>query len=178
MKTIAAAIFGIIAMAGAADAKTLVAYYSRSGNTAAVADIIKNSTGADIFEIKTADENHYPAEYRTTTEVEKNEINSNKFPPIASTPDMTEYDTVFIGTPCWWGTMAGPVHTFLDTVNMSGKTIIPFNTHEGSGAGNVHTDIEKLTPNATHKTGIAIWGTDTSNASDAINKWLTEIGIK
>ena len=178
MKQIAAAIFGMVAMVGAADAKTLVAYYSRSGNTGAVADIIKNATGADIFEIKTADANHYPTEYRATTETAKNEINSATFPAIVTTPDMTEYDTVFIGTPCWWGTMAGPVHTFLSQVDMSGKTVIPFNTHEGSGVGSVHSDIEKLTPNSTHKTGIAIWGNDASDAGDTINKWLTEIGIK
>lgn len=178
MKTIATIIFGAIAMVGTADARTLVAYYSRSGNTATVADIIKNATDADIFEIKTADANHYPNEYRATTEMAQAEITNGTYPEIAGTPDVAQYDTVFIGTPCWWGTMAGPVHTFLSQVDLSDKTVIPFNTHGGSGAGTVHSDIEKLTPNATHKTGIAIYGTDAANSGDTIDTWLGQIGVK
>lgn len=178
MKAIAAIIVGALTMAGAADAKTLVAYYSRSGNTSAVAEIIKTATGADTFEIKTSDPNHYPTEYRATTEMAQNENNSGSFPAIAATPDMTEYDTVFVGTPCWWGTVAGPVHTFLAEVDLSGKTVIPFNTHEGSGAGNVHSDIEKLTPNSAHKKGIAIRGSSASDSGNSIDTWLSEIKAK
>ena len=178
MKKFATFLLGVITMIGATDAKTLVAYYSRSGNTRAVAEIIQNATGADIFEIKTADANHYPDEYRATTDMAQSEIENGNFPDIATTPDVTEYDTIFVGTPCWWGTMAGPVHTFLKTADTSGKTIIPFNTHGGSGAGTVHTDIENLTPNANHKRGIAIYGSGAENAGDEIAQWLTEIDVK
>ncbi|MDE5615412.1 MAG: NAD(P)H-dependent oxidoreductase [Alphaproteobacteria bacterium] len=168
---------GLLAGVASADAKTLVAYYSRSGNTGTVAEIIKNATGADIFEITTLDANHYPAEYRPATEVAKAEIENGEYPAIASVPDMTQYDTVFVGTPCWWGTMAGPVHTFLTTADLSGKTVVPFNTHEGSGAGTVHADIEKLTPNSAHKTGIAIRGSVAADAGGTVGNWLTEIGL-
>ena len=159
-----------------ADAKTLVAYYSRTGNTATVAKMISDALNADIFEIKTADENWYPSEYQATTEQAQQEIRDGKFPPINAAPDMSEYDTVFVGTPIWWGTVSGPVHTFLTTVDLSGKTVIPFNTHAGSGRGNVHTDIATLTPNSEHKTGIAIVGSDADNAADSVNAWLREIG--
>ncbi len=162
----------------AADAKSLVTYYSRSGNTRAVAEIIKNATDADIFEIQTSDPNHYPAEYSAAVTAAEAEKNSGKYPAIAATPYMVQYDTVFVGTPCWWGTMAGPVHSFLTTVDLSGKTVVPFNTHEGSGAGTVHTDVEQLTPNSTHKVGIAIRGSMARDATADVNKWLDEIGLK
>ncbi len=177
MKKITLALFGLVAMlAGGADAKTLVAYYSRSGNTQTIAEMIRDATSADIFEITTADANHYPDEYRPATVVAKEEIESGNSPAIAATPDMSQYDTVFVGSPCWWGTMAGPVHTFLTTTDMSGKTVVPFNTHEGSGAGSVHTDIEKLTPQSAHKNGIAIRGSEASSSRDTINAWVKEIG--
>jgi len=161
-----------------ADAKTLVAYYSRSGNTRAVAEIIQQKTGADIFEIKTADANHYPAEYSEAIKMAEAEKDSGNYPAINSTPDMTQYDTVIVGTPCWWGTMAGPVHTFLTTADLSGKTVVPFNTHEGSGAGTVHTDIENMTPKSMHKNGIAIHGSVAAESAGDVDAWLNEIGIK
>ncbi|MDE6478353.1 MAG: NAD(P)H-dependent oxidoreductase [Alphaproteobacteria bacterium] len=165
-----------VALCGAADAKSLVAYYSRSGNTATVAELIKSATDADIFEITTADANHYPAEYRSATVVAKSEIENGTFPAINAIPDLTQYDTVFVGTPCWWGTMAGPVHTFLTTADLSGKTVIPFNTHEGSGTGTIAADVEKLTPNSMHGRAIAIRGGDAANAGPVIQEWLVEIG--
>lgn len=160
----------------ASDAKSLVAYYSRSGNTKTVAEIVKTATGADIFEITTSDPSHYPADYSATTEVAQSEITNGNYPAINPVPALSDYDTIFIGTPTWWGTMAGPVHTFLTTVDLSGKTVIPFNTHEGSGAGNVHTDIAALTPNSAHLDGIAIRGGDAANSGEDVKEWLTKIG--
>lgn len=177
-KTIIAVAAMMLATLGTADAKTLVAYYSRSGNTAAVADIIKRNLDADAFEITTADAEHYPSEYRAMTEFAKAEIQDGNYPAIAAVPNLTEYDTIFIGTPCWWGTMAGPVHTFLTTQDLSNKTIIPFNTHEGSGAGNVHNDIEKLTPWARHKQGIAVRGSNVAGSASDIADWLQQIDEK
>lgn len=177
MKKLFAALFAVLAVAGTADAKTLVAYYSRSGNTAAVANQIVAATGADVYRIETADPNHYPAEYQPTTVQAQQEINDGILPEINTIPDLTEYDTVFVGTPCWWGTMASPVRTFLTNADLAGKNVIPFNTHEGSGAGSVHTDIAALTPNSEHLNGIAIRGSASANSTDTINAWLTEIGI-
>ncbi|MBD5389326.1 flavodoxin, partial [bacterium] len=103
------------------------------------------------------------------------EIENGTYPEIQDVPDLTAYDTVFVGTPCWWGTMAGPVHTFLTTADLSGKTVVPFNTHEGSGAGTVHTDIVGLTPDSKHARGIAIHGSDAANATDMVQTWLADI---
>lgn len=176
MKRFLIGLVAVLAFVGAADAKTLVAYYSRSGNTAAVANEIAAATGADTFRIETADPNHYPAEYQPTIVMAQQEIQDGTLPDINTIPDLTEYDTVFIGTPCWWGTMASPVRTFLVNADLSGKTVIPFNTHEGSGAGSVHTDIVALTPNSSHLDGIAIRGSASANSADTVDEWLKQIG--
>lgn len=177
MKKTLCAICAILIGAANADAKMLVAYYSRSGNTKSVAELIRDTVGADIFEIKTADANHYPNEYDAAIDVAQTEVQNKNYPSIMKTPDISQYDTVFVGTPCWWGTMAGPVHTFLTTVDLSGKTVIPFNTHAGSGAGTVHNDISALTPNSVHLNGIAIYGNNAANSGDEIKTWLTEIKV-
>ncbi len=97
-----------------ADSKTLVLYFSRTGeqytvgviekgNTAIVAEMIAEKTGADSFEILPADD-HYPMTYKELTDVAKREQNENARPAYAGTlPDLTQYDTIFIGAPVWWG---------------------------------------------------------------------------
>ncbi|MBR1380052.1 MAG: NAD(P)H-dependent oxidoreductase [Alphaproteobacteria bacterium] len=172
-------LFGIIALVAstAADAKTLVAYFSRSGNTELVANQIAAATGADTFRIETMDENFYPSDYTATTEQAKQEIADGTLPEIKPVPDMSEYDVVFIGSPVWWGCVATPVKTFLVQNAMTGKTVVPFNTHAGSGTGNVHTDINEMTAFATaHLDGIAIVGSDAPNSSETVNTWLKQIG--
>lgn len=177
MKKILAGLIAATAIAGGADAKTLVAYYSRTGNTMNVANQIVAATGADAFRIETADPNYYPTEYTATTEQAQREIRDGTLPPINAVPDLSEYDTVFVGTPCWWGTMASPVRTFLTNADLAGKTVVPFNTHGGSGAGTVHTDIAALTPNSKHLDGIAIYGSQSKTSTDAIKSWLENIGM-
>lgn len=172
MKKITFSLCAALALCGAADARDLVAYYSRSGNTEIVAKKIAEITGADLYKIETADANHYPADYTETTVVAKQEITDGTLPAINAAPDLSQYDTIYVGTPCWWGTMASPVRTFLTNNNFDGKTIAPFDTHGGSGAGNVFTDIEKLTPNATHRDGVAIYGTAASSSDDTLKAWL------
>lgn len=176
MKKTLLACMGIMAAMAAADAKTLVAYYSRSGNTAELAKLIQTATDADIFEIKTATADYYPAEYTPMTQVAKKEIEDGTLPPINEAPDLAQYDTVFVGTPIWWGTMASPVRTFLTNNSMSGKTVVPFATHGGGGAGTSFADIEKLSAGATVKQGYAVYGGDATAAG--VDGWLTEIGLK
>lgn len=175
MKKIAMALC-VMASAAGADAKTLVAYYSRSGNTAEMAKLIQTATGADIFEIKTATDDYYPAEYTPMTQVAKQEIADGTLPPINAVPDLTQYDTIFVGTPIWWGTLASPVRTFLSNNSMSGKTLVPFATHGGGGAGTSFADIENLSTGATVKQGYAVYGGDAT--AEAVESWLTEIGLR
>ena len=91
--------------------------------------------------------------------------------------NLDEYDTIFVGYPIWWGSMPMAVYTFFDKYDLSNKTIAPFNTHEGSGAGDSHGEIVRLEPDATVVDGLPVRGGDTTNdLTDTVKNWLTAIG--
>ena len=116
----------------AVNGKTLVAYYSYSGNTKKVAEAIHRMVGGDIFEI--ACEGTYPGEYRPMTEQVKRELAEGFLPKLLATvPQMEQYDVVFLGSPNWWGTITPQVRSFIAAHNLAGKWIIPFITHGGGG---------------------------------------------
>lgn len=118
-------------MAEIKDAKKLVVYYSWGNNTKVVAEYISRKVGADILELQTKEA--YPTDYNAC--VRKVGRDGKDFEPELSTeiPDLSAYDVVFAGSPCWWGTIANPLRTFLHQNDLSGKTIIPFMTHGTSG---------------------------------------------
>ena len=118
--------------------KKLVAYFSASGTTKKVAERLAKAAGADLFEIKptipytSADLNWMDKESRSS--VEMNDPDSR--PEIAETmPNMADYDTVFIGFPIWWYIAPHIINTFLESYNLTGKTIVPFATSGGSDMG-------------------------------------------
>lgn len=171
--------------------KCLIAYFSRPGNnyiggtivnlpvgnTEVVATMIKEKTGGDLFRIEPV--NAYPADYTETTDVAKEELRAKARPGITGRVDnIGSYDTIFLGYPNWWGTMPMPVFTFLEGYDLSGMTIAPFCTHEGSGLGHSVTDIRKACPKATVLDGIAIRGGGVKNARDEIAGWLRTLGTK
>lgn len=120
--------------------KILIAYYSYSGNTREVAEAIYKQVGGDLFEIKT--EGTYPDEYRPMTNQAKKEIQDGYRPKLTTAvADISQYDTVFIGSPNWWGTITPQVSSFLESYDLSGKKIIPFITHGGGGVQNTVTDM-------------------------------------
>lgn len=156
--------------------KTLVAYYSYSGNTRTVAQQIQKATGADIFEIEV--KNAYPSDYQALLDRAKKEINNNGKPVLKSMPkDLAQYDVIFVGSPNWWSTIAPPVATFLSNGNFSGKTIVPFVTHGGGGMAQCETNAKKLCPQAKMLKGLAINGSAVQSATPRVEKWLREIGI-
>ena len=157
-----------------AQTRSLVVYFSHSGNTKSVAEQIKSFTGADILEI--VPEKAYPEDYQSVVDQAKAEINAGIKPAIKpSVTDISRYDTVFIGSPCWWGTIAPPVATFLSGHNLSGKTIVPFMTHEGSRMGHSEKDIRELCPESVLLQGLPIRGSRARQAAPEIKKWLQEI---
>jgi flavodoxin len=87
------------------------------------------------------------------------------------------YDLVFIGYPIWWGTFPAPVKTFLSEYDFSGRTIVPFCTHEGSGLGRSVTDISKLCPQSTLLDSVAIRGRDVKTTQNKVSEWLQKIKI-
>lgn len=85
---------------------------------------------------------------------------------------MDQYDTIILGYPNWWGTFPMAVFTFLEEYDFTGKTILPFCTHEGSGLGGSERDIKRICPTATVAKGLAIHGSNVKNANETIKAWL------
>lgn len=171
--------------------KCLIAYFSREGNnyvsgnivnlpignTEVVTKMIHEITEGDIFRIDTV--NSYPEDYMETTEVAQKELRDDARPELSShVENMDSYNVIFLGYPNWWGTMPMAVFTFLEEYDFSGKTIVPFCTHEGSGLGNSEKDIAKLCPQSTIQDSIAVRGGDVENARNDIAKWLRKISLK
>ena len=168
----------------------LVVYFSRTGeqytvgvinkgNTAIVAEIIAEETGADMFEIL-PQEDYYPYTYDELTDVAKEEQNEKARPAYqGSVPDLSGYSTIFIGAPVWWGDWPMICYTFFeDNVDaLAGKTLIPFSTHEGSGLSGFDRKLSNSIPGATVLDGLAIRGNDAQNKQDkvreSVNEWLS-----
>ena len=123
--------------------KSIVIYYTWAGHTKAMAEIISNLTGAALLEINPT--TPYSDNYNTVVVQAKKEIQDGYLPSIKTSDyDLTRFDTIYIGTPIWWGTMAPPLASFLKEQDFKGKTIMPFSTHGGGGKGHCDSDIEKL----------------------------------
>ncbi len=171
-------------MACFANAKSIVVYFSKTGeqygvgtitegNTAKVAKEIAAQTGADIFELKTV--KNYPEDYKATTEEAQKEIRANERPALAvKIPDMAQYDTVYLGYPIWWGDAPMCVYTFLDSVDLSGKTIKPFCTHEGSGASGTQNKIKRAEPKANVESVLALRGSVAQKNAESVKKSVSE----
>lgn len=157
--------------------KALVVYFSHSGNTRRLAAEIARQAGADLFEICPAEA--YPNDYDTVVEQARREIAAGKRPALrGDTVDLAGYDLIFVGSPCWWGTVAPPVATFLSSHDFAGKTLLPFMTHGGSGMGRSEADIRALCPDAGVKKGLPVRGSSAGSAAAAVERWLRECGVK
>ena len=171
-------------------ANILVVYFSRTGeqytvgvidegNTAIVAKMIADATGADLYEI--LPETDYPYTYAALTDAAKKEQNENARPAIKnSLPDLAQYDTVFIGAPVWWGDWPMILYTFFESADLAGKNLVPFSTHEGSGLSGFDKKLSKACPDSTVLKGLAIRGNDCQNdkpgVESKVTNWLSELG--
>ena len=170
----------------------LVIYFSRTGeqytvgvidkgNTSIVADMIAEVTGADMFEIL-PEEDYYPYTYDALTDVALKEQREKARPAYQkeNLPDLTQYSTVFIGAPVWWGDWPMILYTFFENEDLSGKKLIPFTTHEGSGLSGFDKKLASAVPGSEVLTGLAIRGNDCQNRRDnvrtAVNDWLSKLG--
>lgn len=175
----------------ASDGAVLVIYFSRTGeqytvgvidkgNTAIVAEMIAEQTGADLFEVIPAD-GHYPMTYDELTDVAKREQNEKARPAYTgSLPDLSQYDTVFIGAPVWWGDWPMILYTVFENNDFSGKKLIPFSTHEGSGLSGFDRKLASACPDSEILDGLAVRGNDAQNRQESVrnsvNDWLTGLG--
>lgn len=154
--------------------RSLIAYYSWSGNTDKIAKIIRELVGGDIVEI--VPETPYPSSYNATLEQAKKEIQANYKPPLKTKIDNIEdYEIIFVGSPNWWGTMAPPVATFLSQYDLSGKKIAPFISHGGGGKQKIVENIRKLCHNSKILKELVIYGSGGKGIEDEISEWLKEI---
>lgn len=173
--------------------KILIAFFSRAdenynvgtvsvGNTEIMARYIKEYLGdrADGFKIDPVVS--YPTNYKECTEVATQEKNSNARPEFknAQALDLSKYDTILLGYPIWWGDVPMIINTFLEKYDFSGKTIIPFNTHEGSGdAGTYATIKNKMTSSNVNTNGLSIRGATAREESSksTVENWLKGLGL-
>ncbi|MDR2835577.1 MAG: hypothetical protein LBV69_05180 [Bacteroidales bacterium] len=156
--------------------KILIVYYTWSGHTQYIANYIQEILGCDILEINPV--TPYPEEFKKCTEQAKQEIKDGFKPELVDfSIDIEDYDTIFIGSPNWWSSIAPPIATLLTDYDFSGKTIIPFCTHGGGGKANLFTDMAKLVPDATILEGIAILEGRAKLAKSEVEKWLKKIEI-
>ncbi len=185
---------GTVETAAPSESKTLVVYFSRTGeqytvgvidkgNTAIVAEMIAEKTGADLWEVLPADD-RYPMTYSGLTDVAKKEQNDKARPAYKGTaPELSGYGTVFIGAPVWWGDWPMIMYTFFEQNRdaLAGKTLIPFSTHEGSGLSGFDKKLGSAIPGATVGKGLAIRGNDAQNKQDSVrdsvNGWLKDLGF-
>lgn len=165
-------------------AKTLIAYYSRRGqnyvngsirnlvrgNTEVVAEKIKTLIpDADLFYIDTV--RKYAEDYMASTQQAKEDIRNHARPELTATVEnMSQYDTIILGYPIWWGLPPMAVYTFLESYDFSGKVIVPFSTHEGSGLGGSVRSIASTVPSAVVLAGTAIHGANAAHADREISQ--------
>ncbi len=141
------------------------------GNTKIVADYITEIKGADQFEIVT--HKYDGMAYMSLIELAKEEANKGELPPYEGTaPDLNQYDTVFIGGPVWWGTYPQVMFTLFKDINLDGKTVIPFTTHEGSGLASCASDVKKAFPKAKVTGEFSIYGHEVRTGKAKVEKWL------
>lgn len=156
--------------------KSLVVYFSWSGNTENVAKAIQEQTDSDIFEIIPA--TPYSDDYNSVVDLAQKEQRENARPSIAdSIKNIADYDVIYIGFPNWWGDMPMILYTFFDSYDLSGKTIAPFCTSGGSGLSNTVNEMKELEPNATVTDGLHIGSSSASNPDSAVKTWLSTINL-
>ena len=153
--------------------RTLVAYFSWSGNTQTVAEEIARLTGGTLFRIETA--TPYPEDYTACTEVAKEELEKGIRPKLKETVGHFErYDTIFVGCPVWWHTAPMAVQAFLeyDGYDFTGKTVVPFCTYAATYRDETLARLVELSPAARHLEGFGARNNDTSG----VEGWLKKIG--
>jgi len=151
--------------------RTLVAYFSRSGNTKVVAGLIHRSQGTDLFEIRPA--TPYPEDYLKTVEQARKERDAGFEPALESVlPNLKQYDTVYLGFPIWGETTPSVIRAFLSAHDLSGKNLIPFVTHGGYGLGDSLSVVRQHAPKAALHEGFEMEADQERQTMNRVQAWL------
>ena len=144
------------------------------GNTKIVADYISELAGAAQYEIVT--HKYDGMAYTPLIGIAQEEAKQGILPPYeGQAPDLSQYDTVFIGGPVWWGTYPQVMFTLFRDINLDGKTVIPFTTHEGSGLASCVSDVKKTFPKANVTKGFSIYGHEVRGGKAKVEQWLQSL---
>ena len=169
--------------------KILIVYLSRTNNTKTIAEIIHKNVGGKLVALEL--EKPYPEDYRATVQQVVQENETSYLPPLKTKIDSIQnYDVVFVGFPTWGMKLPPPMKSFLKQYDLSGKTVVPFNTNDGYGIGSSFDSVKELCPKSKILEGFSIKGGTESdgearlskveNAKDAetkVKKWLREIKV-
>ena len=162
--------------------KSIVIYFSRAdenyavgyiekGNTEVVAEYIRDLTGADMLKVEPL--NPYSKDYQTAIEEARERQTNHEAPIVSQLPDLKDYEVIYLGTPIYWGTMPEELFTALKEVDFTDKTIRVFTTHEGSGLGNVISDVKRICVGANvDNKGLAIRGSSVESARSKVEEWI------
>jgi flavodoxin len=160
--------------------KNLIIYFSRAdenyavgyvdkGNTEIVAEYLRDLIGADMFKVEPL--KPYAKDYATCIQEAKDRIHNA--PIKDNITDISEYETIYIMSPIYWGTYAPEMETCLKGINFTGKKIRVITTHEGSGLANIIDDIEKVCKGAeVDRNGLAIVGREAKDSLDKLKEWI------
>ena len=164
--------------------KTLIIYYSRKGenyfggeirsiskgNTARAAEYIAQAVGGDLFEVETA--TPYAADYKGCIEQAKHEMCNNARPELQKyLTDISQYNTIFVCGPCWWGTYPMAVFSQLEKLSWKDKKVVALMTHEGNGLANSERDLKRYCPGAVVGKGLAVVGSQVEAEEETIKTW-------
>jgi flavodoxin len=154
----------------------LIAYYSWSGNTRKIAELIGRETGGTLFEIEPVQP--YTADYQAAVAQAKEEIEAGFRPKLKAMPNISSYTVVFLGSPIWWHTMAPPLAAFIDRFDLNRKIVVPFYTHGGGGVGSFKKDVAKMCQNSTVQEAFGAYNSGGSETIAQIGSWLNSIGFQ
>ena len=147
------------------------------GNVEYMAQTIQQAVGGDLLRIETVEE--YPLEHEALVDFAAEEQEAGARPELATQiENLEQYDTIFLGYPNWWGDMPQALYTFLESYDLSGKTIIPFCPHGGSGFSRTQSTIAELQPEATvREDGLTLSRNDVADSAEQVTAWAQGLGL-
>ena len=146
----------------------------KKGNTQIAAEMVQKAVGGDLFEIRTVKE--YASDYRACCEEARQEMREKARPQLKDLPTSLDgYDILFVGYPCWCGTMPMAVFSFLEKYDLTGKKIAPFCFNEGSGMGFSERDLKEICKGAEVVQGLSVRGSRTAESEQEIAAWARSV---
>lgn len=156
--------------------RVLVAYYSWSGNTKALAGLLAKATGGKLFALTPKEP--YPTDYGACLERAKREIGAKARPELAALPELAEADVVLVGSPNWYGTLAPPVSAFLENAGLlAGKSVALFQTHGGGGAQRCERDFKAQCKGKPFGRALIVSGSRAARSGEEAAAWVRTLGL-